>query len=291
VKANLINNSTLSHLLMGFESFENRAASRMVKASLSTKLSTLSADPMIDGALKVLTNYAGTLLKEESTLSLSYLCNEVTEQNEYITFVVNHKDHPNTSRTMQLGTDTATCICRKAVWHGIVCRHILCVLRRLNKIDCPLEWFNPRWKSGFSLHSPSIIKINAGLSWETQTTVYNSLTEDDRLSELTALSKDLILRSVSDDQIYEMVKSSLKSISLTVSKSQHLVQSSQETNIPTIRNPIKVRTKGRLKTGTKRFHSVADQQRTWKRAQVTCGSCGGVGHNRRACPKLNEIKN
>jgi hypothetical protein len=66
---------------------------------------------------------------------------------------------------------------------------------------------------------------------------YNSLTEDDRLSELTALSKDLILRSVSDDQIYEMVKSSLKLISLTVSKSQHLVQSSQETNIPTIHNP------------------------------------------------------
>jgi hypothetical protein len=69
VKANLINNSTLTHLLMGFESFENRAALRMVKASLSTKLSTLSADQMIDGALKVLTDYAGTLLQEESALS------------------------------------------------------------------------------------------------------------------------------------------------------------------------------------------------------------------------------
>lgn len=46
------------HLLMGFESFENQAALRMVKASLSTKLSTLSADPVIDGALTVLTDYA-----------------------------------------------------------------------------------------------------------------------------------------------------------------------------------------------------------------------------------------
>jgi hypothetical protein len=42
----------------------------------------------------------------------------------------------------------------------------------------------------------------------TWTKRYNSLTEDERLSELTALLKELILRSVSDDQIYEMVKSS-----------------------------------------------------------------------------------
>jgi hypothetical protein len=53
---------------MGFESFENLAALRMVKASLSTKLSTLSADPMIDGALKVLTNYSGI-----SSLTLSFI--------------------------------------------------------------------------------------------------------------------------------------------------------------------------------------------------------------------------
>jgi hypothetical protein len=99
------------------------------------------------------------------------------------------------------------------------------------------------------------------------------------------------LRSVSDDQIYEMVRSSLKSIHSTVSKSQHLVQSSQETNLPTIRSPIKVRTKGRPKTGTKRCQSIADQQRMKKSTQVTCGNCGGVGHNRRACPKQNETVN
>jgi len=128
VKANLVNNSTLTHLLMGFESFESRAALRMVKASLSTKLLTLSADPMIDGALRALTDYAGTLLKEESTLSLSYICHEVADQNECTTFVVSHKDHPTRSRTVKLNSDTATCTCRKAVWHGIVCWHILCVL-------------------------------------------------------------------------------------------------------------------------------------------------------------------
>ena len=291
VKANLINNATLSHLLMGFESFETRAASRMVKASLSTKLLTLSADPMIEGALKALTDYAGTLLKEESTLSLSYVCNEVNDQNDQNTFLVSHKDHPGKGRTVKLVSDTAVCTCRKAVWHGIVCRHILCALRRLNKLDCPVAWFNPRWMSGFSLHSQCHIKINSGLHLETRRNENNSQTEDERLSELTALSKDLILRSVSDDQIYEMVWSSLKSIYSTVSKSQHLVQSSQEINLPTIHNPIKVRTKGRPKTGTKRCQSIADQQRMKKRTQVTCGNCGGVGHNRRACPKQNETVN
>jgi hypothetical protein len=66
--------------------------------------------------------------------------------------------------------------------------------------------------SGLSLHSPSLIKINAGLNLEIRADVHDSWTENERLSELTALSKDLILRSMSDDQIYEMVKSSLKSI-------------------------------------------------------------------------------
>lgn len=66
----------------------------MVKASLSTKLSTLSADPMIHGALKVVTDYAGTSLKERSMLSLAYLWNEVTEQHEYTTFVVRHNTTP-----------------------------------------------------------------------------------------------------------------------------------------------------------------------------------------------------
>jgi len=195
---------------MGFESFESRAALRMVKASLSTKLLTISADPMIDGALRALTDYAGTLLKEESTLSLSYICHEVADQNECTTFVVSHKDHPTRSRTVKLNSDTATCTCRKAVWHGIVCRHILCVLQRLNKLDCPLAWLNLRWMSGFCLHSPSLIKINSGLIVETRTDANNSQREDERLSELTALSKDLILRSLSDDQRFEMVKSSLK---------------------------------------------------------------------------------
>jgi hypothetical protein len=65
--------------------------------------------------------------------------------------------------------------------------------------------------SEFSLHSSYLIKINAVPNLTTRTDVHNSQTEDERLSELTALSKDLILRSVSDDQIYEMVKSASKS--------------------------------------------------------------------------------
>ena len=39
---------------------------------------------------------------------------------------------------------------RKQYWHGIIYRHLLCVFRHANYLDCPLQLFNHRWKKHFT---------------------------------------------------------------------------------------------------------------------------------------------
>ena len=48
--------------------------------------------------------------------------------------------------------------------------------------------------------------------------------EDSRISELSSLTKSLILRSVSDEIVYNMVKSTLISLNKNVEASLHLSQ-------------------------------------------------------------------
>jgi len=90
VKSDLISNSTLGHLLRGFEGCEKKIEKRIIKATLRSKMTTAAADPMIASALEYLTNYAGALLKEEATLSLSYTCTEDRDAGNL--FDVSHKD-------------------------------------------------------------------------------------------------------------------------------------------------------------------------------------------------------
>lgn len=71
----LMSNSNLCRIIDGFENVEKKTAAKIIQATLDTKLSKATPDPMIEQALQSLTSYAGALLKAESVLSLSYLCN------------------------------------------------------------------------------------------------------------------------------------------------------------------------------------------------------------------------
>jgi hypothetical protein len=62
--------------MKGFESCENTIKRGIVESSLRSKMALRYAVPMIDDALQHITNYAGTLLREESTFSLAYVCVE-----------------------------------------------------------------------------------------------------------------------------------------------------------------------------------------------------------------------
>jgi len=147
IKANLMSNSSLKRILDGFESVDKSTANRLLQAVIETKLPALTSDPIIDEALKTLTSYAGDLLREQYVLSLQYVCvpsGDIEHQ-----FHASHKDHPNKFQvTCFEATSVANsfCSCRKPIWHGIVCRHLLCTFRHVNFFMCPLELFHPRWR-------------------------------------------------------------------------------------------------------------------------------------------------
>jgi hypothetical protein len=116
--------------------------------------------------------------------------------------------------------------------------------------------------------------------------------EDARLSQLTALAKEVFLRSVNDQACFEMVHSAMLNQANTVKRAQHLLQGNAEKArdacAAEIRNPLKVRTKGRPKTGAKRILSQAEKQRSKKKAyrSTKCGKCGECGHNARTCTEI-----
>lgn len=231
------------------------------------------------------------LILEESTLSLAYMC---VEQSETL-FEVSHKDYLGTHRKVEiLADDSIQCSCRLLIWRGIVCRHILCVLRRMNRLSCPVEWFHPMWKRDFSTRTlpvPTTANVNLKPSLGQRIGSVQAV-EDVRLSRLNTLAKELFLRSIGSDEYFSTVEVTLANLLSTVKQSQSLVQGQAEevadADVPQVRNPLKVRTKGRPKTGSKRLQSMAETQRSKKKARcsVHCKRCGECGHNARSCMSM-----
>ena len=151
IKTALVSNSSLQRILDGFECVEKSTAERLIKATVATKLATHTDDPIIHVALRELTLYAASLLKEECSLSLSYSCVGLPNPN---LFRVSHKDAPESKyRMVEFDRQTPLEVrssCRKSIWHGIVCRHILTVLRNQNHLSCPIELFNSRWRRDYA---------------------------------------------------------------------------------------------------------------------------------------------
>ena len=253
VKCSLISNYTLSNIIDGFERVEKNTVSKLILASLNDKMVTLSADPMIDDALQSLTAYAGSLLRTESSISLSYECHICPDEN--LKFRLNHRDKPEKFRIVTLDLEKweeSVCTCRKMVWHGIVCRHILCAFRHTNRLSCPVNMFNQRWHRDFSSTRRQETLVNYVMQAPTPSP---TVTEDDRAGELAALSKTLILRSLGRETTFNMVKSALESLIVTIARSEELIQTSQDNDPIDVRNPLRVKTKGRPKTGQKRYKS------------------------------------
>jgi len=267
IKSSLMTNSSLTRIVDGFDSVERSTASRALQSNVATKLLTFTGDPLINDPLKHLTAFAGSLLKNESSLSLSYTCSAVTNQEN--TFKISHKDFPLKHRTVCVTPDNPSetfCSCRKTTWHGIVCRHILCAFRHINQMSCPIELFSKRWTRDYIGQSRQGISVDLafgpGIAQPSRSQGGGTMsTEDERIGELSAMSKSLILRCASSEIQFNMLKSMLMAAGEAVDKSLNVSQSRQEDDLP-IRNPLKVRSKGRPKTGNKRYTSQADKQRS-----------------------------
>lgn len=245
VKKSLLSNSTLERIINGFENVETATAAKMLQAVIDTKLTVGTDDPIIAEACAQLTSYAAKLLKAESSLSLSYASRKSTVPDQ---FRVSHKDCAEKYRlvTVDQITGDCTCSCRKPIWHGILCRHVICALRWCNVLSCPIKMFNSRWRKNFvDSNRPSIMadlafhKVSAS---STVSTVGSA--EDIRFSKLSALCKTLIMKTVPSENVCNMVTGAIESLLKTVGNTISISQARNHDindNSGMVRNPLKVK--------------------------------------------------
>lgn len=124
--------------------------------------------------------------------------------------------------------------------------------------------FNQRWNREFASTNRQATGINYCLSRSIENA---TATEDDRASELSVISKTLILRSIYRLTTFEMVKSTLESLLATVSRTENLLQTTPNEDDLVIRNPLRVKTKGRPKTGNKRYISQAEKSQSKRKSR------------------------
>ncbi|XP_078442232.1 protein FAR1-RELATED SEQUENCE 11-like [Wolffia australiana] len=289
IKSTLLSNLSLLRIIDGFDAVETRSREKLSQARLSTNFAAASMDPLINDALHILTNYAQVLLKAKSGMSLSYTCVADDSKDEGY-FLISHKDFPNKFRVVRISigfVEQSTCSCRKAIWLGIVCRHMLCCFCHNNILSCPVSMFNRRWKKVCETVDIQSIFIDTALATRpnSEFRATQGMTEDQRLSELTALTKPILHRSIGSESTFQFYKASLIVLGETIEinlQTLHRALSDLEEEI--VRNPLTARCKGRPKIGNKRYISMAEQLQSKKKQRgVTCSSCRQHGHNARTC--------
>lgn len=175
---------------------------------------------------------------QECVLSLSHTC---IRSEMLHSFRISHKKFPQKFRQTYFNPDKvqdSVCSCRKATWHEIVCRHLLCSIRHSNFLHCPVELFNLRWQ--INLSSPVRPSAVANLAFGKTVPPLNNQTckasdipksEDERISELASISKQVILRSFGDPDLYKMIRAAYLSHLETVKSSQNVRQISHNDNL------------------------------------------------------------
>jgi hypothetical protein len=131
---------------------------------------------------------------------------------------------------------------------------------------CPLELFNSRWRRDY-ISSTQLSNIANAAFGTIGGTAPSNLdassripdSEDQRVSELTAIAKDLVLHLTDDSQIYDMVRGSLLSSAKTLKAQKSMAQLSFSDDDIVVRNPLRIRSRGRPKIGCKRFKSTAEK--------------------------------
>ena len=263
VKASLLSNSSLARIIEGFVAVDKSTAIKILQASLDTKLLAYTSDPIVEDAMGSLTSYAAKLLKQESSASLSYICLSSSPDPEGPTsYEICHKDVQHKTRTVKFDKNCPSevfCTCRKVIWHGIVCRHIICTFRQANFLGCPMELINSRWRRDFTITGCLPTVVEAAFGPQLTLTPIRS-TEAERVSELTALAKSIIVRSMSNETTYNLTKSTMQALYENIKVSMHLHQQSGECDHAEVLNPLKVKTKGRPKIGGNRCKSRSEKQ-------------------------------
>ena len=158
---------------------------------------------------------------------------------------------------------TVMCSCRKQAWHGNICRHLLCVFQHLSHRSCPIGLIHSFWRIDTvqgGVSSAQVMAAFRSVQLGSEARSHSSETEESRFSDLTSLCKAIIMRSVANRSFFDMVRSTLSALFGTINKSFEIIQNDDDDAL-IIRNPIKVKTKGKPKIGCRRNKSQAEKQR------------------------------
>jgi hypothetical protein len=177
------------------------------------------------------------------------------------------------------------------VWKGIVCRHILAALRRINAMHCPLKWFNGRWLKDeeqnefrrqmevrFAMSSVASVRANSSSS--------SSSPSSQDISVLSDVFRYLLERAINDAKAKEIVLSGMESLKVAV-QALHDASDSPLTRAKNVlvQNPLRAKTKGAPRTAGKRLKPAFEQnQGNGKRRKAA----GGVKANGQKAKKSKK---
>eukprot|EP00474_Spongospora_subterranea_P011580 CRZ12038.1 hypothetical protein [Spongospora subterranea] len=95
-----MSSSSLTRIIDGFDAVEKSTALRTLKSTVKTILQTFTGDPLDNDSLRHLTSFAGSLVKTDSLLSLSFMCSPVPAKGN--TFQVCHHRLPDKHRSVSV---------------------------------------------------------------------------------------------------------------------------------------------------------------------------------------------
>ncbi|KAK2971069.1 hypothetical protein RJ640_022624 [Escallonia rubra] len=189
----------------------------------------------------------------------------------------------------------ATCTCGKFETYGILCKHILYILRKKKLLTLPEFYILPRWSINVRFRASNLglnaietdfskSAITPLILWSIREKV-NKVIEDgmDFPSEIRQLNECLD-SFLAEQAIRKNANQLLKEERLSQLNSDACISQVEHMHQISIRDPAApVKTKGRPKIAT-RLKSGLELAKEAKK-QRTCSNCGVKGHNKSGCPK------
>lgn len=205
---------------------------------------------------------------------------------ELLAFAVSHRDHPDTDRTVDMTVSkrksekedgkaalvevcSCRCSCRKNIWHGIPCRHILSCLRQVGAFHIPQYLFNQRWYKKTA--APNTVVENALLGTcasssghmmigieddKLQTKINQKDIAGERYATLMGIFKNILNKGCDDEKVFDYIKHNLINMETNVlnlcvaqaekqEKRSRAGKSKSDSSSVLVLNPAAAKTKGR----------------------------------------------
>jgi hypothetical protein len=105
--------------------------------------------------------------------------------------------------------------------------------------------------------------------------VVRQLSDEHMFAELSCKPKYLLICASNEEYIYDIVQSELKSLESSVKAVTQATDGCKDiSGSPSVRNPLKVKSKGMPKGSRKMYRSMPKQKRQGESSCGTCKQCG-----------------